>query len=273
MDHDDIERLEIRLLLDAIFHHYGYDFRNYSYASLKRRVACVQALASADKISELLPMLLYDEAFFENFLQHMSITVTEMFRDPSFFSALRTSVIPILKTYPSVKIWHAGCATGEEVYSMAILLHEEGFLDRALLYATDYNIEALKTVKHGIYDLTQFRKYTNNYMLSGGKAAFSDYYHARYGSAKLHDFLKERIVTSRHNLVCDGVFAEMNLIICRNVMIYFNKDLCARVVNLFTDSLCHRGFLCLGSKESFNPHESKNHFEEIQRKERIFRKL
>ena len=196
-----------------------------------------------------------------------------MFRDPSFYAALRNQVIPILKTYPSIKIWHAGCATGEEVYSTAIVLHEEGFLERAQLYATDFNSEALKTLTHGIYELNAFRKYTNSYMLSGGKAAFSDYYHARYGSAKMHDFLKEKIVISKHNLVCDGVFGEMHLIICRNVMIYFNKELCNRVLKLFLNSLCHRGFLCLGSKESMGASKLKYQFEEVHRKERIFRRL
>ncbi len=216
---------------------------------------------------------MHDEIFFDRFLKYMSVTVTEMFRDPDFYRAVREKVIPVLKTFPFVKIWHAGCATGEEVYSMAILLHEENFLDRARIYATDFNKHSLAAAEAGIYPEERMPNYIANYLAGGGSRDFSDYYSAGYGLAKMKDFLKERITFSYHNLVTDGVFGEMNFIACRNVMIYFDKVLQSRVLTLFTDSLRHGGFLCLGNRETLNFSNVKNHYQAADVKQKIYRKI
>jgi chemotaxis protein methyltransferase CheR len=202
----------------------------------------------------------------------MSITVTEMFRDPAFYTAIREKLIPALKTFPFVKIWHAGCATGEEVYSMAILLHEENFLDRARIYATDFNKHSLDIAEKGVYPARNMALHAANYRASGGKANFEDYYSAGYDLAKMKDMLKKNITFSYHNLVTDSVFGEMNVVICRNVLIYFDKILQERVFGLFTDSLRHSGFLCLGSKESLNFSSVKKNFETVESKQKIYRK-
>jgi len=210
--------------------------------------------------------------FFDRFLKHMSITVTEMFRDPSFYRMVREELIPVLKTFPFVKIWHAGCATGEEVYSMAILLHEEDFLGRARIYATDFNKHSLDAAEKGVYPVDRIGLYGENYRDSGGKRDFSDYYSTAYGLAKMKDFLKERVTFSYHNLVTDGVFGEMNLISCRNVLIYFDKTLQERVFTLFTDSLRHGGYLCLGSKETINFSGVKKQYEVLSGRQKIYKK-
>ncbi len=268
----EIEKIEIDLLLEAINSRYGYDFRNYARASLKRRIINMVENAEVDHISELIEKVLYDPEFFDRFLIEMSVTVTEMFRDSEFFLALRKNIIGILKTYPFVKIWHAGCATGEEVYSMAILLHEEGFLSKVQIYATDYNFHSLETAGNGLFNLEDVLSYETNYVDSGGKKKLSDYYVAKYKSAKFYDFLKENITFTHHNLVTDGVFGEMHLIICRNVIIYFNKELQERIFSLFNDSLIRDGFLCLGAKETLEFSGIHSKFKLIMNKERIYQK-
>jgi chemotaxis protein methyltransferase CheR len=266
------ENKEIDLLLEGIRSRYGYDFRHYSAASLRRRLDCARREAQASRFTELLDRLFHDEDLFDSFLRHMSIAVTEMFRDPSFYRAVRERVVPVLKTFPFVKIWHAGCATGEEAYSMAILLHEENFLDRARIYATDFNKHSLDAAEQGVYPARRMASYAENYAAAGGTRDFSDYYSAGYELAKLKGFLKERITFSYHNLVTDGVFGEMNLILCRNVLIYFDRTLQNRAVTLFADSLRRGGFLCLGAKESLDFASGENRFETVDAKQRIFKR-
>jgi chemotaxis protein methyltransferase CheR len=272
MKKSEIEKIEVDLLLDAIYRCHGYDFRNYARASLKRRLNNMVRYAEVNHISELLGKVLRDKVFFDRFLQEMSISVTEMFRDPAYYRALRTKVIKILKTYPFVKIWHAGCSTGEEVYSMAILLHEEKFLGKTQIYATDYNPHSLEIAREGVYLYKDMDQYNQNYIDAGGKLSLEDYYYGKYKSVKIHDFLKENITFAHHNLVTDSSFGEMHLIICRNVLIYFDKKLQARVYNLFSESLVHEGFLCLGTKESLSFSESLPFFESYSSKEKIYRK-
>ena len=267
----DIERIETEILLEGIFRRWGYDFRHYAHASLKRRLMHRLGLSGLNHLSEMLPKLLHEEEFFNLLLKDLSVTVTEMFRDPHFYVALRSQVVPVLRTYPFIKVWHAGCATGEEVYSMAILLKEEGLYDRTQFYATDYNNQSLEIARQGIVSLDDIQAYTANYNAAGGKASFSDYYHAKYGSAKMNGALRENITFAHHNLVTDGAFGEMNLIVCRNVLIYFDNTLQNRVLSLFCDSLCHRGYLCLGTKETIDFSAIRDRFETIAGKDRIFR--
>ncbi len=269
---DESEKIEVELLLAGIQKRYGYDFNNYSHASLMRRLEKARDHAKVSRFTELLDKLLHDEKCFDDFLKHMSITVTEMFRDPLFYQSVREHIVPILKTFPFVKIWHAGCATGEEVYSMALLLHEEGFLSRARIYATDFNKHSLDIAEKGVYPMRYMEKYTANYHESGGMQDFTDYYSDSYEFAKFKDFLKERITFSYHNLVTDGVFGEMNLVCCRNVLIYFDKTLQDQVLTKFSESLRHGGFLCLGSKESLNFTAIKPQFEPVDKKQKIYRK-
>jgi chemotaxis protein methyltransferase CheR len=252
MNEIDIQKLEVKLLLEAIFLRYGYDFRHYSRASITRRILQFITLNQIESISHLQALLIRDEAFFSSVAQAFSITVTEMFRDPHVYRCLRGEVIPLLKTYPFVKIWHAGCATGEEVYSLAILLKEEGLYERCTIFATDMNDTALEAAREGIYPLESAREYTVGYQKSGGQAAFSDYYVTAQGSQgiQMDPALRERVTFANHNLVSDEVFGEMNLIICRNVLIYFNVELKDRVLDLFVRSLTNGGILCLGDKES-----------------------
>jgi chemotaxis protein methyltransferase CheR len=272
MQQPDVERIEVGLLLDGIRQRWGYDFTHYSHTSLKRRLELARMEAGLTRFTELLDLLMHDQRAFNGFLRHMSITVTEMFRDPLFYKAVREQVIPNLKTFPFVKIWHAGCATGEEVYSMAILLHEEGFLGRAQIYATDFNKHSLDVAEKGIYPARTMDSHAENYSTSGGTQNFADYYSAGYNLVKVKDFLKERITFSYHNLVSDGVFGEMNLICCRNVLIYFDKTLQARVFNLFSDSLRHGGFLCLGTKETLNFSGVQQLFDPLRGRQKIYKK-
>lgn len=266
------EKIEIELLLTGIQRRYGYDFFHYSQASLRRRLCRARDYAGFSRFSELLDSLLHDERCFDEFLKHMSITVTEMFRDPGFYAAVREKIVPVLKTFPFVKIWHAGCATGEEVYSMAILLEEEGFLDRTRLYATDFNKHALDTAQEGVYPKKHLDSYATNYRAGGGKGNFTDYYNQGYDLAKIKDRFKERITFSYHNLVTDGAFGEMNLICCRNVMIYFDKYLQDQVLWKFVGGLRHGGFLCLGNRETLNFTKVKPLFEATDSKQRIYKK-
>ena len=271
IDQENNKRIEVDLLLTGIKQRYGYDFTHYSHASLMRRLDKAREQVKVTRFTELLDKLLYDEKCFDDFLKIMSITVTDMFRDPLFYKAVREQLVPVLKTFPFVKIWHAGCATGEEVYSMALLLHEEGFLDRARIYATDFNKHSLDIAEKGVYPAKNLKTYAANYQEAGGKVEFSDYYSDGYELIKFKDFLKERITFSYHNLVTDGVFGEMNLICCRNVLIYFDKTLQDHVLFKLSDSLRHGGFLCLGNKESLNFTAVKSLFETVDKKQRIYR--
>lgn len=264
------EEIEIQLLLEAIHMKYEYDFRDYSRAHMKRRIQNRMILDGFSNVSEMLHKILYDKEFFNLVLTDFSINVTEMFRDPSFYKAFRENVIPILKTYPFIRIWHAGCSTGEEVYSMAILLKEEGLYDRAQIYATDFNKLVLEKAKEGIYDIDDIKKYTYNYQKSGGKSSFSDYYIAQYDSVIFDSSLKKKITFAQHNLVNDGVFGEMHVIICRNVLIYFNNEMQSSVIKLFSDSLFNGCFLCLGSKENIKFTTSEENFEDVACSEKIY---
>ena len=273
MDDIDTQNIELQLLLQAIYLKYGYDFRNYAKASIKRRVQHRLSKDGFESISAMQNKVLYDVSFFETLLLDLSINVTEMFRDPKFYLALRKVVIPRLKKYPFLKIWHAGCSSGEEVYSMAIILKEEGLYDRTQIYATDMNEIVLKQAKDGIFNISRLKQYTANYQKAGGQESFSDYYTAHYDHAVMSKSLKENILFSDHNLATDGVFGEMNLIMCRNVLIYFNRDLQNRVLGLFSDSLPNDGILSLGSKESIRFSAFSNSFEDIVREEKIYRKI
>lgn len=266
------ENIEARLLLEAVYLKYGYDFRNYSMASIKRRIKRRMGLCGAETVSEMTHRLLNDEAFFSSVLADFSINVTEMFRDPPFYRTVRARVAPELRKMPFFKVWHAGCATGEEVFSMAILLQEEGLYDSARIYATDFNEEVIRNAKEGIYPIDRMKEYTHNYHKSGGKASFADYYTARYDFAIMNASLKENIIFADHNLVTDGVFGEMNLILCRNVLIYFDRQLQNRVIGLFYESLPPGGLLCLGSKESIRFCEYSDRFEDVDSNEKIYRK-
>ncbi|MFJ6826309.1 MULTISPECIES: CheR family methyltransferase [Pseudomonas] len=264
--------IELRLLIEAIYLKYSYDFRDYSGASVKRRVAHAMRQFDCATISALQERVLHDPAAFMQLLQFLTIPVSEMFRDPSHFLAIRQEVVPLLKTYPSIKIWIAGCSTGEEVYSMAILLREEGLLERTIIYATDINPASLDKAKQGIFSLENVRAYTSNYQQAGGQRSFADYYTAAYDYAIFDKTLRENVTFADHSLATDSVFSETQLISCRNVLIYFNKKLQDRAFGLFHESLCHRGFLVLGSKETLDFSGYSKHFEPLVKQERIYRK-
>lgn len=265
--------IELRLLIEGIYLKYSYDFRDYSGASLKRRVLHALSKFECETISELQARVLHDPQLFSELLQFLTIPVSEMFRDPTYYLAIREHVVPVLKTYPSLKIWIAGCSTGEEVYSMAILFKEEGLLDRTLIYATDINPQSLDRARQGVFPLERVRKYTQSYQLAGGKSSFSDYYTAAYDGALFDKSLMANVTFADHSLATDMVFSETHFISCRNVLIYFNKGLQNRAFGLFHESLCHRGFLGLGSKESLDFSAYAGHFEPVVKKERLFRRL
>ena len=269
---DRVEDVEARLLLEGIQQVYGYDFRDYADASIRRRLAHWLAESRFETLSQAQSSLLRDPKIFLSLLSGLTVNVTEMFRDPAFFKALREQVIPFLKTYPFVKIWHAGCATGEEAYSMAILLNEEGMAGRYRMYATDIDEAVLATAAEGLVPLSEMQKFTRNYQNSGGTASFADYYTARYGRAILAADLKKSIVFAPHNLTADGEFGEMNLVLCRNVMIYFKPPLKERCLKLFDASLVPGGFLCLGLKESLERRALGASYEELVPRLRIYRK-
>jgi chemotaxis protein methyltransferase CheR len=245
----ETSELEIPSLLEAVYEKYGYDFRQYSKAHIKRRIMNRLKMSGLEDVSQMQSMVLNDEIFASKLLQDLSITVTEMFRDPGCYKSIRENIIPILKTYPFIKIWHAGCSTGEEAYSMAIILYEEGLYDKTTIYATDYNQQALNYAKEGIYPNNMMKEYTAGYQLSGGKESFSNYYTSDEENVIMNQILKKNIVWANHSLVADSVFAEVHMIICRNVLIYFDRDLQNRVHTLFFNSLIKGGILCLGSKE------------------------
>ena len=271
-DHE-LENLEVELLLEAVFRHYGYDFREYAGASLKRRIWNVLRAEEVETVSALQDRILHDPAFFERFLLALSVNVTSMFRDPGFFQAFRHRVVPLLRTYPFLRIWHAGCSSGEEVYSMAILLEEEGLYDRCRIYATDMNESVLQKAREGIFPLDQVGEYSDNYLEAGGTKSLSDYYTAGYGSALFRASLRDNVVFSQHNLALDSSFNEFHVILCRNVMIYFQKSLQHRVHRLLYESLVPFGLLGLGAKESlhFTPHERD--FEQLEAGWKLYRRI
>ncbi|WP_305857712.1 CheR family methyltransferase [Balneatrix alpica] len=269
--HNELDELELEVMLEAIFRRYGYDFREYAKASLLRRLHLAREALNEPDFGQLQYRIIRDENAFRRLLSFMSVTVTEMFRDPLFFAALREHIFPHLSTYPFLKVWHAGCATGEEVYSMAIFFKEAGLYERTHFYATDINSESLKKASRGIYPVAHMAQSIKNYQQAGGREDFSQYYSANYESIKFHDSIKSNITFSSHNLATDGVFNEMDLIICRNVMIYFGKALQERVLNTFYNSLSPLGFLALGSKET--AHIGGNElFMDCVRDEKIYRK-
>jgi chemotaxis protein methyltransferase CheR len=267
-----LERLEIELLLDAIFRHYGHDFRSYAFSSLRRRFRKRLEAEGVETFSALQDRVLHDPAAMERLLRDMSVNVTGMFRDPSFFLALRQQVVPILRTYPFVRIWHAGCATGEEVYALAMMLEEEGLYERARIYATDMNSDALDKAKAGIFPLARMREYTSNYLQAGGTRSFSEYYTANYEAALFDARLRRNVLFAQHNLATDTSFSEFNLILCRNVLIYFDRKLKERVYKLFADSLASLGIVCLGRRESMRFTSAETEYEEFDAKERIYRR-
>ena len=268
----DLSGIEIRLLIEAIYLRYGYDFRDYACASLNRRVRNFMIKSGYKQISRIIPDILRDENLFDEFVNHICVSVTEMFRDPSVYREVREEVIPFLASFPRLNIWHAGCATGEEVYSFAILLDEEGLYERTNIYATDMDPRSVEIAEQGIYPVEAVQQGTDNYKKSGGKASFSDYYHARYGKVILPSRLKQNITFSTHNLVTDTVFNRMHLIVCRNVLIYFNKQLQDRVLELLSRSLVHNGILVLGTKERLDFSAVSGEFEPVAPKLRIYRK-
>ena len=267
-----MEDLEIRLLLDAIYSRYHYDFRSYSAASLKRRLQAAKLQMASETLSALQERVLHEPKAFTRLLQFLTVGVSDMFRDPSFFRALREHVVPELRTYPSIRVWIAGCSTGEELYSFAILLREEGLLERSTLYATDINPEALHKAEQGLYPIERLQAFTENHRLSGGKCSLSEYYTAAYGSAAFDRSLRKNVVFSDHSLATDSVFAEVQLVSCRNVLIYFDRSLQDRALGLMKDSLCRRGFLGLGSKESLLFSEHASAFRDFIASERWFQR-
>lgn len=266
------EDVEVHLLLEGLYRRYGYDFRNYAPASLKRRIRHFLKIEGIPSITVLQAKVLHDPAWAERLLLGLTVNTTAMFRDPSFYVAFREQVVPLLRTYPFIRIWHAGCSTGQEVYSMAILLQEENLYHRCRIYATDANEKVLQTAKQGIYPYPQMKEYTQLYLKAGGKRTFSEYYTASYGNAILRPTLRERIVFGEHNLVTDGSFNEFNVIICRNVLIYFNQTLQNQVHELFYNSLCKFGILALGKQETIRFTQFEGAYEVLVKAERLYRR-
>jgi chemotaxis protein methyltransferase CheR len=269
----DLEEIELSLLLEGVFRQYGFDFREYAPASLRRRVWRRVFAEGLSTISALQNRLLHDPACMERLLLDLSINVTSMFRDPAFYSAFRQKVVPMLRTYPFTRVWIAGCSTGEEVYSIAILLEEEGLYDRTRIYATDINEAVVERARAGVFPLDKMREYTQNYINAGGSRAFSEYYLAKYDGAQFQRSLVDNVVFAQHNLVSDRSFNEFNVIVCRNVMIYFDRALQERVHRLFYESLVTFGVLGLGHRESIrqSPHEDR--YEELDPAEKLYRKV
>ena len=269
----EVDDLELTLLLEAVYRRYGFDFREYAPASLRRRVWRRVQAEGLTTISSLQDKLLHEPAAMERLLLDLSINVTAMFRDPTFYVALREKMVPLLRTYPFTRIWVAGCSTGEEVYSLAILLQEEEVYERTRIYATDINDSVLDRARAGVFPLEKMREYTQNYIKAGGKRAFSEYYVAKYDGAQFQRSLVENVVFAQHNLVSDRSFNEFNVIVCRNVMIYFDRTLQDRVHRLFFESLVTFGLLALGSKESIRFSPFADAYEELDIEERLYRKV
>jgi len=264
--------IELQLLLEAIYQKFHHDFRRYAAASLKRRMTAAMSRLSCGTFSQLQDRVLHDPSAFHTVLDYLTVPVTEMFRDPGYFRSLRQTVIPLLRTYPSLKVWVAGCSTGEEVYSLAILLSEEGLLERTLIYATDINPGSLQKAAAGIYDVERVPGFTESHRRSGARASLSEFYTAAYGRAVFDKSLRSHIVFSDHSLATDSVFAEVQLVSCRNVLIYFNHDLQDRAVGLFRDALCRKGFLGVGSKESLRFTSHAPSFTELVPNDRIYQR-
>lgn len=268
-----LEDIEIELLLEGLYRAYGFDFRDYSRASLKRRILDLMRSEKFDTVSAFQNQVLHDHECLERLLLGLSVHATAMFRDPSFYATFRKRVVPLLRTYPTVQIWIAGCSTGEEVYSLAILLQEEKLYDKCRIYATDISHAVLRKARDGIFPLAAMREYTNNYHQAGGVHDFSDYYTARYDSVIFSSALKSNLVFSEHNLATDGSFNEFQVILCRNVMIYFNKDLQARVHNLLYDSLSMFGVFGLGNKESLKFTPRADFYQHLNEHDKLYRKV
>ncbi|MBH1998449.1 MAG: protein-glutamate O-methyltransferase CheR [Sphingomonadaceae bacterium] len=267
-----VEDIEIQLLLEALYQRYHYDFRHYARASIKRRLIQARGQLGFASFSAMQEGLLHDPSTLPRLLNYLTVQVSEMFRDPDYFRALREKVIPHLRTYPSLKIWVAGCSNGEELYSLAILFREEGLEQRTIFYATDINPDALRAAEAGVYPLDQIRKFTESHQRSGARSSLSDYYTADYGRAVFDKSLRSRVVFSDHSLVTDAAFGEMHLISCRNVLIYFDRDLQDRALGLFRDSLARKGFLGLGSKESLRFSQHAPSFSDFVREEKIYQR-
>jgi len=265
--------LELGLLLEAIYQRYHYDFRQYAVSSLRRRVRQAMGRFACARVADLQHRLLHEPDLFAQAMQYFTVQVSEMFRDPDYFRVLREQVMPVLRTYPSCKVWVAGCSTGEEVWSLAILLHEEGLLERTLIYATDINPEALAAAESGVFDIDRVAQFSRSYQQAGGRASLADYYTTAYNGALFDRRLKRNIVFADHSLATDHVFSEVHLVSCRNVLIYFNRGLQDRAIGLFHDALVHRGFLGLGSKESLQFGAHAADFEPCAREQRLYRKV
>ncbi|MBD4885214.1 protein-glutamate O-methyltransferase CheR [Xanthomonas citri pv. citri] len=264
--------LELRVLLEAVFQRYHYDFRDYAVSSLRRRMRHAMARFDCARVADLQHRLLHEPDTFAQAMQFFTVQVSEMFRDPAYFRVLREHAVPVLRTYPSIKLWVAGCSTGEEVWSLAILLHEEGLLEKAVIYATDINPEALSMAEAGAYGIDRIAQFSRNYLDAGGRTSLSDYYTTAYDGAVFDRRLKRNIVFADHSLATDTVFSEVHLVSCRNVLIYFNRSLQDRAVGLFYDALVHRGFLGLGSKESLQFGAHAQALEACAREQRLYRK-
>ena len=264
--------VEFRLLIDAIYHLYHYDFRDYAPASLRRRMQAALAHFGCATLSQLQDRVVHEPQVFAELLDYLTVQVSEMFRDPAYYRSLREEVVPLLRTYPSLKVWVAGCSAGEEAYSIAILLREEGLLSRTLIYATDINSNTLKKAAAGVYDADRMAGFTLNHRASGARSSLSDYYTAAYGRAVLDKTLRDHIVFSDHSLATDSVFAEVHLVSCRNVLIYFNRELQDRALGLFHESLCRQGFLGVGSKESLRFSAQADAFDHFVKADRIYQK-
>jgi chemotaxis protein methyltransferase CheR len=267
------EDVEIDLLLEGVYRIGGFDFRNYARASLRRRIQSRLRAEKVETITRLLDKVVHDASCMDRFVRGLAVNVSTMFRDPAFFQSLRTQVVPLLRTWPYIRVWQAGCSTGEEVYSLAILLAEAELIGRCRIYATDMNEGALDKAREGIYPLDLMQKYTQNYIRAGGTHAFSEYYTAAYGNAIFRPALREQVVFARHNLVTDGSFNEFNLILCRNVMIYFNRSLQDRVHRLFYDSLANFGVLGLGAREVLSLTPLRDRYEELEGPHRLYRRV
>ena len=272
IEHRDTFDDELKLLLEAIYFKYQHDFRHYALSSLRRRIALAMERFQCRSVSQLQDRVIHEPEVFGQMLQYLTVQVSEMFRDPAYFAALRRDVVPVLKTYPSIKIWIAGCSTGEEVWSFAILLSEEGLLDRSLIYATDINAQSLRTAEAGVYPLDRIAQFSANYLAAGGPHSLADYYHAAYDAAVFNRALRKQVLFADHSLATDTVFSEVHLVSCRNVLIYFDAPLQDRAITLFRDALVRRGFLGLGSKESLRVSTHADAFVELPGGARIYRK-
>lgn len=273
LEHGSPEEIEIRLLLEALYLRYHYDFRSYSLSSIKRRLRQARQQMGFASFSAMQESVLHDATMLPHLLRYLTVQVSDMFRDPSYFRAIREHVVPHLRTYPSLKVWIAGCSSGEELYSMVILFREEGLEERTLFYATDINPEALQAAEAGVYPIDRVQSFTSNHQQSGGLTSLSDYYQAAYGRVSFDRSLRRNVVFSDHSLATDAVFGEMHLISCRNVLIYFDHDLKNHVLGLFKSSLAHRGFMGLGAKESVRFSRYADTFADFVREDKIYQKV